>query len=253
MRVLKGRKKEMRHLLLTICIWLCIYGFFHVIERRKPSTSQLAAEEYLASMADKDVQMISHIVQKADKEIRLAQVDSLEDELRIRFSDAVFLGDSIIEGIVEYRLLDEQHVVAARGRRTDNSDEDIATAAALAPQQIFLLYGMNDLAYCRGDAQRFREQYQVLLDEVKEKLPSADIYVMAILPIQETAIQENEVYQHYQEFNLALSELCKEEGIHFLDHGDLLTSSKDYEVDGIHPKYAFYPLWLMEIAKEAGL
>lgn len=240
-------------ILRTLLLWCGVCILLTLADRRFVSNAHKDAEGYLQGMQDKDIQVVSDIVHKADKKIKLAQVDSIEEELRIRFSDAVFLGDSIIEGILDYGLLQEDHVVAMRGRRTDNCEEDIAIVKDLAPRQLFMLYGMNDLAFCRGDAQRFREQYQELLSMVMTSLPNTDIYVLAILPIQETAIQETAVYANYKEFNLVLQKLCEENKLPFIDAGHLLTSPEDYEFDGIHPKYDFYPLWLLEIAKEAGL
>lgn len=240
-------------ILTTLFVWFLLYGFFQLIDVRYDSTKYEETQAYISELANRDVQEVSNIVHKVDKEILLAQVDSLEEELRIRFSDAVFIGDSIIEAIQVYDLLEEDHVVAARGRRSDNCEEDIAIAASLAPKQLFMLYGMNDLEYCRGDEERFAKQYREVLAQVKEKLPNTDIYVLSILPIQPIAIQEVSVYANYPAFNEALERVCEEEAIPFLDFGSILTSKEDYEFDGIHPKYSFYPLWLMEIAKEVGL
>lgn len=251
---MKKKGKECGILILcTLMLWGCLYGCLQMLDRRKESAGYEEATAYLKEMADKDMQQISKIVNKADKEIALAKVDSLEEALRIHFSDAVFIGDSIIEGISGYQLLAEDHVVAMRGKRTDNCEDDVEAAIALAPQQLFMLYGMNDLEYCRGDALRFASQYQELLTLVKEKLPNTDIFVLSILPIHESAIKNVPVYGSYPDFNQALADVCKEEKVTFLDLGHLLTSADDYEFDGVHPKYAFYPLWLMEIAKEAGL
>ena len=55
-------------------------------------------------------------------------------------------------------------------------------------------------------------------------------------------------------FNTALKSMCKEMHITYISNDSLIDGSGDrYERDGIHPKYAFYPLWLSHMAETAGI
>ena len=130
------------------------------------------------------------------------------------------MGDSLAEAFGDYQLVSSSNLLATRGRRTDNIDQEIATAISLAPRTIFLSYGMNDLEYCRGNAQRFIRQYK----------------------------------KQIQEFNEALKQMCEEEQITYIDNTALMDwSPAVYEIDGVHPKYSYYPIWLAHMANEAGI
>ena len=143
---------------------------------------------------------------------------------------------------------------ATRGRRTDNIDQEIATAISLAPRTIFLSYGMNDLEYCRGNAQRFIRQYKKQIHKLKEALPDTKIFINSLIPMDAAAIAQIPVYARYKEFNEALKQMCEEEQITYIDNTALMDwSPAVYEIDGVHPKYSYYPIWLAHMANEAGI
>lgn len=48
--------------------------------------------------------------------------------------------------------------------------------------------------------------------------------------------------------------MCDETGAVFIDNSGLIEGMEDiYQNDGIHLKYDFYPLWLDNMAKHAGI
>ena len=94
-------------------------------------------------------------VASVDKKIAAQEQKVSSQPLSLRFQNALIMGDSLAEAFGDYQLVSSSNLLATRGRRTDNIDQEIATAISLAPRTIFLSYGMNDLEYCRGNAQRF--------------------------------------------------------------------------------------------------
>jgi len=217
----------------------------HALIQRVDSDVFADGSAYLQRESEQDLMEITRQIKKSDLEIALHKANTPEEKMRIRFAGTVIVGDSIVEGLVDYRLLDQTQAVYARGRRTDNCEDDIKKAAELAPERVILHYGMNDLEYCGGDSARFLAQYEKVIAQVKKQMPQATIYIHGILPIDRAAIAKTAVYAHWPQFNQALRTLCKKQGITYMDGGFLLTSASDYEFDGIHPKYAFYPKWLL--------
>ena len=150
--------------------------------------------------------------------------------------------------------MSSSNLLATRGRRTDNIDQEITTAITMAPRTIFLSYGMNDLEYCRGNAQRFIRQYKEQIHKLKKALPDTRIFINSLIPMDAAAIAKTPVYARYREFNRALQQMCEEEQLTFIDNTTLMDWSADvYELDGVHPKYSYYPIWLAHMAGEAGL
>ena len=71
-----------------------------------------------------------------DEKERLQKLSS--QPLSLRFQNALIMGDSLAEAFGDYQLVSSSNLLATRGRRTDNIDQEIATAISLAPRTIFL-------------------------------------------------------------------------------------------------------------------
>lgn len=170
------------------------------------------------------------------------------------FSNSVVMGDSISEALTEYNLLNKSSVIAVKGRNTKSAMSDINTAVNLQPANIFLTYGMNDILYFNGNPEPFIKQYEKMVLEIKNKLPQTNIYITEILSVQKKAIARKSEFSKLNKFNEALSQMCKENKITFIETNDLLSEdSKFYENDGIHMKIGFYPVWLNRLAQMANL
>ena len=175
-----------------------------------------------------------------------------EKNYKTLFQNCLILGDSLAEGFLDGDFLDPIHVQADRGKAMYQMEEQVDLVRSLAPERVFLVYGMNDLAFCNGDANLFKERYQTFLEQLKEVDPSIKIYVNLIFPVQERILEERPEFQHIDEFNQALIELGQEMDIPVLDNHSLVTE-EEYEPDGIHLKISFYPKWLNKMVEEAKL
>lgn len=208
--------------------------------------------QVMEELAKKSVSSVNKKIEARDQRERLQKLSS--QPLSVRFQNSLIMGDSLAEAFQDYQLLNSSSVLAIRGRRTDNINKEIAAAITLAPRNIFLSYGMNDLEYCRGNAKRFISQYKEQIHKLKRALPDTHIYVNSLIPMDASAISKTPVYAKYKEFNKALKRMCKEEKITYIDNTTLMDwSSSVYEIDGVHPKYSYYPIWLAHMAEEAGI
>ncbi len=194
-------------------------------------------------------------VVELEKKINSMKKETLDKKnFKSIFSNSVIMGDSISEGLVGYGILNKSSVVAVKGRNTSTAMKDIPTTINLQPSNVFLTYGMNDIAYFSGNIDNFIKQYKKMINEIKTNLPQTDIYITGILPVQQKAINKQHVYVKLDQFNEALKVMCNENGLTFVETKQLLSEdSKYYEPDGIHVKMGFYPIWLDVLAKAANL
>lgn len=174
------------------------------------------------------------------------QVKKVEIDNKEFFKNAVFMGDSIAESLGFYEFLDESRVIAAKGHTVIKAQKDVDKVVSLSPENIFILFGMNDLE-TGIDGQQFAKNYADLIHMLKEKLPKANIYIHSILPINEEAQKEDLLLANTRvdEFNSALINMAQKEEVDYFNIAPLLKEHKDlYEPDGKHTKYQFYELWL---------
>ena len=175
-------------------------------------------------------------------------------ELKRAFQNAVILGDSFSESIVEYGFLDTDVVLYKRGLSVSQADDLVDNAISLRPSAVFFVFGTNDMEICEGDSKKFIEAYRRQIGRLKEGLPDAAVYINSILPATKEAVKETPSYAYCEAFNEALQAMCEEDGYTFVDC-TFLIEGKDgiYEPDGIHVIKSYYPAWLSYLADTAGL
>lgn len=169
-----------------------------------------------------------------------------------RFSRSLIMGDSIIEAISDYSLLNANQVIGVRGKRVDNIIAQLDQAISLSPTTIFMEYGSNDVESFLGNTDYYIRHYKKDIEYLKAKLEGVQIYVLAILPVQNWVVKKNSAFQYLPLYNVELEKMCQDGLCTFIDTQSMLTEDL-YESDGVHPVYRFYKPWLMELATRAGL
>lgn len=178
------------------------------------------------------------------------------------FDDAIFVGDSITEGIKLYEVMSNVTVLASTGVNLktlytkdavtldDGSKVPILDATAeYDPGKIYLMMGVNSLL---SDEETFREDYGKVVDTLVGQHPDAILYVQSILPVTDNyqkradAVADNAKIDRYNE---VLKELAEEKKVYFLnvaevfkDAGGCLPDSASPK-DGIHFSSSWYRTW----------
>ncbi len=179
------------------------------------------------------------------------------------FDDALFVGDSITEGIGSYALMKNAGVVAFTGINTDtimtrevirNDQGELETmleAASHYPdaKKIFVMLGANGIAWIGKES--FVENYGAFLDALREQHPDADIFVESILPVTAQYETENEQITNakIREYNQALLAMAQQKEYYYLDVESVFADENGClpdeasPTDGMHfgPKY--YEMW----------
>lgn len=76
------------------------------------------------------------------------------------YEEAVILGDSLAESILDFRLLRKHNVVAKRNRCIDSIQGDLLFAISMQPSVIFMEYGKNDMLRSGKDLNAFIACYR---------------------------------------------------------------------------------------------
>lgn len=170
-----------------------------------------------------------------------------------KFSSSVILGDSRAESIVSYEILDSSPVVAYKGRNLISAQKegDINKAISLAPANLFLTYGLNDVELY-GDPSDFIKEYEKVIKDIQSKLPNTKIYVNSIFKVKDKAISKSPSLKNVPQFNTAIINMCNKLGVTYID-GSSIVDGSSYEDDGIHFKPGFNKRWVEMLVQKANL
>lgn len=175
------------------------------------------------------------------------------------FSDAVFIGDSISEGITLYKPIEDATVLAATGINPSSifttpviKQEDgtrITILDALKEKQakkIYIMLGANGINFLPID--EMIKDYQRLILEIKQEHPDAIIYVQSVLPVTKEN-KYNVSNEDINFFNEQLIQLCAKEQVYYLDiSSDFKTEDGTLPIetsptDGMHFGKRYYSIW----------
>lgn len=163
------------------------------------------------------------------------------------FSNDLFLGDSITEGLSAYEFLNETNVVGIRGLNTISAVNQVNKLAKVNYKNIYILLGLNDVN-SGVNSQEYIKNYANLIHVIKEKFPNSKIYIQSTLQVTVKAEQSNSNISNSRinDFNSALQNMCKNENVNFIDLMQVIRNANKnlYEPDGEHLKSEFYSLWL---------
>lgn len=245
-------RKRKRLLLIGACalvlILLVILAVQGIRRLTSPRVDTEQGVEYIKAAESEDIATIEQKISQ------LEQQDGGEDarSYKEKFASSVVMGDSITEGFSEYDVLNASSVVSKIGVHLNELDEQVQQVKELDPQVIFLAYGMNDVISTAGDTDQFLEEYETLVDQLREEVPNAHIYVNSISPVTDSAVKKEPELAQISEYNTALKGMCDEMQVGFIDNTELV-EDQYYEEDGVHFKAEFYPIWAERMAEVAAL
>jgi lysophospholipase L1-like esterase len=180
------------------------------------------------------------------------------------FSDAAFIGNSIMDGFGMYSGLKTADFYAATNMSTLNittsnsitlrSGASGTILQGLAQQQygkVFILLGINEMS---SRSESFKEWYRAILEKVMDIQPGADIYIMGITSVSRDKESGSSVFTraNIEGYNAVLQELAEEYEVYYLDTFNWLCDDEGFMPDGstwdgVHPQVPYYKLWLSEL------
>ena len=189
-----------------------------------------------------------------------AQAVAVDDSY---FEDAVFIGDSRMEGFRAFSGITKGSFVTAVGMELENfyTDAQIATAKGnmkvldalgnINYSKIYMMLGTNELgAY---DMNAVQENYRKVLKDIKQKSSSTDpiVYVYSVIYVDESLVETGDYVNNanVDTINLEILKMCQEEGYHYINLNEVLSDGNHSLIsgaseDGIHLTQQYCQEWL---------
>ena len=178
------------------------------------------------------------------------------------FLDTAFVGNSFVFDLKNYGLIPSADFYGRVGLTVRTvftesvAGSTIPVIDELKAKQyktVILVFGENELGWVYPEI--FKEEYAKVIDAVRERQPSADIYVQAIFPVSAAASAKNEYNTNnlrIREYNQLLEALAAETGAGYLDPGSEMQDSDgclpdEAAADGIHPNIQYCQLWVHDL------
>ncbi len=181
------------------------------------------------------------------------------------FSDACFIGHSLVCGMQNYFGLTDTDYYAVNGisaksmltwddfeltaTHTDtsgNTVQDTGTLSAALDEhsygKVYIMLGVNELGPEAYHRQSYYNSMNSLIDLVQKSQPNAVIYLISLSPVSQKCSESRESFtrDNVIAFNAVIKQLCKEKGTYYLNVFDLLCNSNGFlpesscMTDGIH-------------------
>ena len=179
------------------------------------------------------------------------------------FDDAVFIGDSRMQGFRNLSGITKGSFVTAIGMQLENfyTDAQIATAAGnvtvldalknINYSKIYMMIGTNELgAY---DMTQVGESYRKVLSDIKKLSSSADpiVYIYSVIYVDESLVTTGDYVNNanVDTVNTEILKMCQEEGYHYINLNEVLSNGYHGLIsgaaeDGIHLNADYCKKWL---------
>lgn len=247
---------------------LCAYPLFNIMGIYKNETvaSQddlSKGSEVIESLSAYDVKQAEKNVRKAQQQrndpaakankikIVLSQLQSGKTTYRKVLKDVYIVGDSLMDGLEAYNILNSNHLITQVSASLYHLDGNVNKIIAMNPPVLILHYGINMIATGESYRNNFIKMYTRIIKELKKALPDTRIVISGLFPVDRSVARADR-FSQVSAYNKALKTMCKELKVEFLDSSSVLKAHPEcYGGDGIHLSKAFYEkYWLRFIIKE---
>lgn len=179
------------------------------------------------------------------------------------FDNCAFLGNSRFISLKNYGLA--KNVYSVVGLNVDTVFTKSVSGSSVPVidelngknfEKIILMFGDNECGWPNQNV--FIERYAKVIAAVRERVPGAEIYVHAVLPVSTEASNNSEFGCNnptITKLNEKIKQLTVDEGIYFIDQPACLKDSSgalnpDAASDGIHLNKKYSKIWLNSLAEE---
>lgn len=172
------------------------------------------------------------------------------------YADAVFVGDGIASGVTAYRLLADSKYIGDSSMSTLNATTYVDKIVAAKPAKVFISLGLNDINFNTRTGAQIASAYSSFVAQIKAKLPSAKIYVISVLPVNEALWKSNVTNAKVKDLNANLATMCNNLGVKYVDiNGSFADSNgnltSEVTTSGYTISSAAYAFFLNTISKVA--
>lgn len=206
-------------------------------EGMQGTSCQTATPSSSAEMTSSETSETSETTAETELEI----LEIKDGNFRAAFDDIIIAGDSIVEAISAYGILDDDQVLAEIGAHTWHLSKVTDQIVSSNPKYLILHYGENELDELEM-APYFIGRYRECIETLKEELPDTVIFVDSIFPVQEKAYNSEPYTVNIPYYNELIREMADDLDVIYIDYDPFWEALETdyYEPDGIHPVMSFY-------------
>lgn len=192
---------------------------------------------------------------KEEAEKLAKRVEEGELSLKELFKNTLFVGDSIMVGFSDYRIANPGNVIANVGAMMNpDLSNNIQAITDYNPEVLFLHYGLNEMGEEEYFLEKYIEDFEKYLSQLKENLPYTKIVVVSLWPVKDIAVENQSRLARVPAYNEEIRKSCIKFGVAYNENSRLFASNPDwYQKDGIHCVSQMYLTWINELIKEMGL
>lgn len=171
------------------------------------------------------------------------------------FSDACFIGHSLIVGMRDYSGITNADFFAVNGASTQtilkyegfplrnpvtNSDGDSTSKGTLAQAlderdygKVYIMLGVNEIGSAAYHRTTFRNNMSTLIDLVRKSQPNAKLYLISVTPVSKELSESHEDINRDNiiAYNNVIKQLCADKRAFYLNVFDLMADSNGYLPD----------------------
>ncbi len=214
---------------------------FTVTPQREAKIDTAQGVSYIAEQEKISVTQLHTTTEKSNPKKKHKRLKIKNNNYKAAFKDILIAGDSLVEAIYEYKILNRSQVFGMIGGTTIYLSENIDKIVKQKPKYIVLHYGENELGK-KKYADIFIPRYTKCIKKLQKKLPDTEIYVDSIFPVQKKAHKKEPYTKNIPYYNQRLEKMADELGVHYIDFTPEFKQYKKnyYDADGIHPLKKFY-------------
>ncbi len=167
----------------------------------------------------------------------------------------VMLGNSITAGGEWPELLNNPNILnrGIPGDHCDGMRERLGEVLRHHPSKIFLMAGVNDLAFISPE--KTWPKYERLVNEILTKSPSTKLYLQSVLPVNNLVSPTSVDNEDVRALNAKIKDFAQANGLVYIDLYNVLQDldgnlDAAYTQDGIHLNGAAYLKWAERINRE---
>ena len=182
------------------------------------------------------------------------------------FDDAVFIGNSIFEGLYRFGIITHGVFLTKVGLNVNSIYTDPPSSGGTAPimdqltganyKKVIINLGLNEVGW--PSQETFISRYTNIINDIKAKLPGAKVYVIAMTPVTKkysgsTGADNGINMPNINRTNGMIESMCASTGAIFVPNPSALFDSEGYlpadaSSDGVHMNLQYDRTWAAHIA-----
>jgi hypothetical protein len=202
--------------------------------------------------------VIEPVIEVKEDDYIVGESDEVSDDY---FDDAIFIGNSRMEGFCIYSGLENVQSYTTIGLSVSsifkdkvirNGDKRVTIMDKLKNvefSKVYIMLGVNELGWIYNEV--FIADYLKIIKQLKKINPDCLIYVESILPLSKEISDNDKIYNNKKinEYNILIKNMCDENDLEYVNIKELFINingylKEDVSNDGIHIKADKCKDWL---------